>query len=489
MPFNLPRSIPWRPFILIAWLILLALLFSRDFLIRQVDLREEEIIARGKQESYMGVFFKRQRMGYVMTRIMADESSVEVAQKGILRLQILGKEHPVHMEGTAQLSQGLLLEKFEFSLSSPFYSMKSKGQVNGTIIDFSMDSGKGVIKDSITLERPPYFNMNQRSHLLSLGLEKGEKVRLPSFDPLTLSGKESVITYQGRDKIMIKRRVHDLHRFQELVSGIKVNFWLDDNGKVVKEESPAGFVFLAEPKFKAINIVGSNEDLLAAVAVDYQGTLPNLTSSPMIRYRLQLPPEGNFDLAGGRQEFTHNIVTIHNEQNTGLGSCPDKDDLKATPYVQSNAPAIKALATDITKGVEEPYAKINLIADWVYHNLDKRPVIGLPDALTTLESRQGDCNEHAVLFAALARAANLPSRIAAGVMLHKGRFYYHAWNEACTPKGWLSVDTSRNQLPADLSHIRFVVGETSEQLRIGSLLGNLEITVLDNQPTDIDTHK
>ncbi len=482
MPSFLSRSLPWRSLIVLIWLGLLAALFGRDFFIREVDLSEEQIIARGRQESYMGVYFKRQRIGYVMTRIQADDSGVAVEQEGMLRLQILDKEHPVRMAGTANLSAGFLLENFEFSLTSPFYSMKSTGKVRGTTIAFSMDSGKGRIEDSIRLERPPYFAMNQRAHLLNLGLKKGDKIRLPSFDPLTLSGKESLITYQGRDKILIKGVVHDLHHFQELVSGIKVNFWIDDTGKVIKEESPAGFVFLAEPKFKAMDVEGSQADLLAAVAVDYQGSLPNLTTSPAVRYRLVLPAEGDFDLSGGRQEFAANIVTVLNEGNTGLGSCGDETRyLAATPYVQSEAPAITNLAAEIVADRTDALSQTRALATWVYDNLDKRPVIGLPDALTTLASRQGDCNEHAVLFAALARASKLPSRIAAGVMLHEGRFYYHAWNEVCTPAGWLSVDTSRNQLPADLSHIRFVIGETSEQLRIGSLLGNLEITVLDGE--------
>lgn len=487
MSFLPSRPFAWRLLIVCIWLGLLAALFGRDFLIREVDLREEQIVATSRQESYMGVYFKDQRMGYVMTRIQANETTVRVEQEGILRLQILGKEHPVRMAGTAQLSPGFLLESFDFSLISPFYSMKSRGRVNGSIIQFTMDSGKSRIEDSIRLERPPYFAMNQRSHLLKLRLEKGDKIRLPSFDPLTLSSKESIITYQGREKILIKSIIHDLHHFQELVSGIKVNFWLDDTGKVIKEESPAGFVFLAEPKFKAMDIKGSTKDLLAAVAVQYQGHLPDLNTSAEIRYRLSLPEEGNFDLEGGRQDFSPPIVTVRNEGSLGLGACLDQERyLAATPYVQSEAQPITTLAAEIIGNHHEPLAKIRALADWVYTNLDKRPVIGLPDALSTLESRQGDCNEHAVLLTALARAAKLPSRIAAGVMLHEGLFYYHAWNEICTPQGWLSVDSSRNQLPADLSHIRFVVGETSEQLRIGSLLGTLEITVLDAKAETTD---
>jgi hypothetical protein len=479
-PFPLCRPQALRLLIILLWLSLLAALFGRDFLVRRVDPREEQLLAQGRQESYMGVYFKQQRMGYVMTRLQVEADAVHVEQEGHLLLQILGQQHPVRMVGSARLSPAFILESFDFSLTSPFYAMQSHGRVNGTVIDFSMDAGKGRITDRISLARPPYFAMNQRGHLLSQGLSKGDKIRLPSFDPLTLTGKESVITYQGREKTLIHGTIHNLHQFQEQVAGLRVAFWLDDNGKVIKEETAAGFVLLAEPKFKAMAIEGSADDLLAAVAVDYLGRLPDLAASRQVRYQLGLPEGGVFDLDGGRQRLVGDTVTVRHEGTTGLGACgTDPDDLASTPYVQSAAPAISELAAEITGPHQEPLARLRALATWVHDHLDKRPVIGLPDALTTLASRQGDCNEHAVLLAALARAAQLPTRIAAGVMLHEGRFYYHAWNEVCLPQGWLSVDSSRNQLPADLSHIRFVVGGTAEQLRIGSLLGNLEITVLD----------
>ena len=114
----------------------------------------------------------------------------------------------------------------------------------------------------------------------------------------------------------------------------------------------------------------------------------------------------------------------------------------------------------------------------MYNELEKRPVIGIPDALTTLKSRIGDCNEHASLYAALSRAAGIPTKIVAGVVFHKDAFYYHAWNEVCLSGQWISLDTTTGQLPADLSHIKFVEGELREQIQIGSLLGTLEIEPL-----------
>ena len=104
----------------------------------------------------------------------------------------------------------------------------------------------------------------------------------------------------------------------------------------------------------------------------------------------------------------------------------------------------------------------------------------IPDAVTTLHTRVGDCNEHAALFAALSRSVSIPARIAAGVTYHDGKFYYHAWNEICIDGKWISLDTTSNQFPADLTHIKFVEGETIEQVKIGALLGRLTIEILGN---------
>ena len=110
-------------------------------------------------------------------------------------------------------------------------------------------------------------------------------------------------------------------------------------------------------------------------------------------------------------------------------------------------------------------------------NIEKRPVLSLPDALSTLENRVGDCNEHAVLLAALARAAGIPCRIEAGLVYMKERFYYHAWNLVYLGR-WITVDALFGQIPADVSHIRFVTGSPRQQLDLMGIIGKVKIRVI-----------
>ena len=159
--------------------------------------------------------------------------------------------------------------------------------------------------------------------------------------------------------------------------------------------------------------------------------------------------------------------------------CSGNDsELRSTPYIQSDNPYILRQAKSIVNNVTNDLEKIRALTQWVYKNLDKKPVLSIPDAVSTLRSKVGDCNEHAALFAALSRSVSIPTRVVAGVTYHEGTFYYHAWNEVCLNGKWISLDTTKNQFPADLTHIKFVQGEINEQIKIGALLGRLKIEVL-----------
>ena len=464
--------------------ILFVLLLQRDYLVKTLDQRQAAALKRDREESFLGVYFKDQRIGYVKNRLLpTTPNGFTLHQEAFLRLNILNESHPLRMEVTSTMSDDSLLRDFDFTLDSPFYHMTAKGRVEGSRVDLKITTGGETITDSVRLERPPYLATNMRGYLLSQGLATGDKIRVPYFDPVSLAGKDTVMEYRGLDKILLKGRVYNLHHFVETFSGLRINSWLDDKGKVVKEESPAGFVFIAEPEFKATDIGEEpGQELLRSVAVPLVGTLPDPATATEIRYRLTLPPDLELNgLATGRQELDGDVLAVRRELLPGAeaAACAGPADaLASTPYVQAKNARISEQAAAISQNAPSAVARVRALSRWVYEHVEKRPVLGIPDALTTLETLRGDCNEHAALFAALARAAGIPTRIVAGVTLLQDAFYYHAWNEVCLDGRWLSIDTTRDQIPADLSHIKFVQGETEAMITITGLIGKLKIEAL-----------
>jgi transglutaminase-like putative cysteine protease len=153
-------------------------------------------------------------------------------------------------------------------------------------------------------------------------------------------------------------------------------------------------------------------------------------------------------------------------------------DLQSSLLVQSDDPILEEQAAAIVAEEKDALRAVELISSWVYHNLEKRPTLSIPNAVGVYQLRAGDCNEHSVLFAALARSVGIPTKIVAGLLYSKGRFYYHAWNEVYVGQ-WVAVDSLLNQVPADPTHVRLITGELDRQVTLVRALGRLGIKVID----------
>jgi len=187
-------------------------------------------------------------------------------------------------------------------------------------------------------------------------------------------------------------------------------------------------------------------------------------------------------------DLNHGILTVRRERLEDLAETLPEPELTALervylrpePLIQSDHERIRSLAESIVSGPpsQTPLDKARRLMQWVHLHIEKRPVLSMPDALSTLENRMGDCNEHAMLLAALARAAGIPARVEAGLVYLKGKFYYHAWNLLYVGR-WVTADAVFGQLPADVTHLRFVTGSMQQQLNLAGVIGNLTIDILD----------
>jgi transglutaminase-like putative cysteine protease len=152
--------------------------------------------------------------------------------------------------------------------------------------------------------------------------------------------------------------------------------------------------------------------------------------------------------------------------------------LLSEPLLEVDSAPIRELAGQLVRPSQEPSTIAAIIVGWVHGNLTKSAVIGIPSAAEVLRTRTGDCNEHAVLTVALLRAAGVPARVVTGIAHMEGNFYYHAWVEYWDD-AWVAADPTWAQIPADVGHLRFVVGGLERQMEILGLLGNLEVAGLD----------
>jgi hypothetical protein len=317
-------------------------------------------------------------------------------------------------------------------------------------------------------------------------LETGKKFLFSTFDPSTLSQQIATVVIEGRERIRLGNRTEAAIRLRQSFRGISVVSWVDGQGRTLKEESPAGLSLVRQPAQEAKNLPGRSValDIVAQTAIPVSTPLPDAQTKDALSLQLSGVDLANFPLNGGRQKLEGSRLEIRREKFNGDSGrkLPVKETrlasyLQPTPFLQTDHPDIQALAARITAGETDAYRAAVKIKDWVYKEIVKAPTVSIPNALEVLKTRKGDCNEHTVLFNALARAAGIPAKTVVGVVHLRGAFYYHAWSEIWLGE-WISLDSVLNQFPADVTHVKFLEGEIDRQIDLLQLIGNLKIEVL-----------
>jgi hypothetical protein len=289
------------------------------------------------------------------------------------------------------------------------------------------------------------------------------------------------------EEISVRGQKQLCFRIKETFSGITVNAWINQQGETVKEESPMGFVLLKETREQATAGIGDDHkiDILAATGIKTAVPIAN-TNISFLRLRFKNVSLDGFDLDGGRQKRTGDVVKITLEKIVPTDSyqIPYRDSsfqeyLEATPFIQSDDTSIIETTRHIIGNDRDAQSAAVKISQWMQTDIEKIPTMSIPSAVEVLRSRRGDCNELAILFAALCRAAGIPARVCAGIVYLNGSFYYHAWDEIYLGK-WISIDPTMNQFPADVTHVTFVQGGIEQQIALLKIVGRMAIDVLES---------
>jgi hypothetical protein len=162
-------------------------------------------------------------------------------------------------------------------------------------------------------------------------------------------------------------------------------------------------------------------------------------------------------------------------------AAPTAADRGATRWLEADAADVVAVAKK-EAGDGNARARMLKLEAWVRGYIgDKNLDVGYASALETLRSKEGDCTEHALLLAALGRAAGIPTRVVNGLAYADafvGRdhvFVPHAWVMAWTGESWESFDAALAGFDAGHVALSSGDGDPSGFFAGVSLLGNVAI--------------
>ncbi len=147
------------------------------------------------------------------------------------------------------------------------------------------------------------------------------------------------------------------------------------------------------------------------------------------------------------------------------------------PMIQCRDSLIAATAEEVTAGSGNSWEAARRICSFVDTSVENSPTVSLPSAVDVMENLRGDCNEHTILFVALARSVGLPARICAGIVYLDGSFGYHAWPMVWVGQ-WVAMDPTFGQYVADGTHVILATGDLQSQYVVNSVIGRLSVTEL-----------
>ncbi len=161
------------------------------------------------------------------------------------------------------------------------------------------------------------------------------------------------------------------------------------------------------------------------------------------------------------------------------GQFPDslKRFTMPTPTMQIANKSIKSLSSSLKEKSNSSCELVKTINDYVFRKLTKKNTATFSSALETLNAGFGDCGEHAVLLAALLRAAGVPARVVLGLVYVESRkgYYYHAWVMAHTGE-WVFADPAFGVFPAPGERIPLIIDDTGEgAVQLARILGRLKV--------------
>jgi len=502
--------------ILGAWVLSLGWLVKRQ-VFRPAGARlAEAALSVPPGPAYYRLELSGQQVGFASSTIDTTPTAIRVTDLLVLRYPAAGVLRRTAALSRAVLSRGLRLESLDAKFNGDPGRFSFGGLVSGdTLLTVTISSPMDSTTTRLPLAHPILLPTVMPLRLAFGGeLKPGRSYASAVFDPMLLT-ERAVQVSVARDSTLIvadsagyastamawvPARFDTVRAFliTQVDGGVTTQAWIDGQGRVVRAETPAGFTVersafeLAFENFRhrdtthlALASASPPPGSVVGTTAIAAGASPARPSLSILRVRLSGVTLAGFQLEGDGQHVRGDTLQVQLDTGARLAAryaLPARDTalrgaLAPEPLIQSDDPRVQAQARQIVGAERDPARAARLIAGWVSRQVARQAGVGVPGAVQVLGRRRGDCNEHTVLYVALARAAGIPARTAAGLLYAGGRFYYHAWAEVYLGD-WVAVDPTFGQFPADAAHLRVSTGGLARQMELLRLTGSLKLEVL-----------
>ncbi len=471
--------------------------------------------------AYFGLELGNTQVGFLSTKV--DTLPDTLLVQSLLILDVPTPDGPQRIETrtSAVLSRTLELRSFEAAARGYEGEFATAGEISGdTILNLEIESLQKTLSAHVPLDGPVVLPSVLPVYLaFRTKPVVGNTLNIDVFDPLLLSLRnvnasvmaESTLiipdsaTYDSTTTRWMPARWDTLQAWKITLSdadGTTPEFtsWIDELGQLVRSTYPTGVTIdrtAFEIAFNRFQKQMTSDDKPSAYSQSSPirrtplaaGVRP-ASNTRLLRALVSRPRLTQLILGSSTQTLDGDTLTVRMVHDSSLAArygLPAQlpvlvPYLKPEPLIQSEDVRVQSQARQIVASLSRrrrrnPLRVARLLNQWVSEEIKPGTAAAAPNALETLQNGFGDSNEHAVLLVALARALGIPAKTVAGLIYVGGDFHYHAWAEIFL-NGWVPVDPTFGQFPADAAHIRLSRGGLARQVEMMTSIGHLQLHLL-----------
>ncbi len=360
-------------------------------------------------------------------------------------------------------------------------------------------------------------------------VKPGSRFRFLDYQlPLLSAVEQQVVVKEAEDKeVLVAKKVGDEIKAEQVTKRllraeiqpqkIKVGeqsitlprlvMWLDDKLRVVRSESDAPGLGRMT-MYRTTRTLAEKEGAAPALMADlgFKSLIPlnraiqRPEEAREIVYRITVKDEEDASTTFSRdaRQKVENVdghtfdLRIRPIREPAEVENPGKIDakfLKSSYFLDSDNEKVRAMAARIVGDEEDPWRKAQRIEKWVHEHMRSNSEINFAPASQVLGDLRGDCRQHAMLSAALCRAAGVPSRTAVGLVYvddngREPKLGFHMWTEVWIKGQWLMLDAVFGQGNVGADHLKIAdhswqdIQTLAPLLPVTRVLGKVRIEVV-----------
>ncbi|MBK5274534.1 MAG: transglutaminase domain-containing protein [Desulfuromonadales bacterium] len=442
-------------------------------------------------DQWFGIYVDNERVGFYRQKISETADGYRIEGDGSVHMKVMGFSKEASMRETYQVAKNLTMRSFDVVQAINGVSSRVYGKAGDGVLRVKSENNGKSSEKQLKFKGELYPGPALNIFPLMRDVTRDKSYKTSTFDAEELKIKDVKISILGEEKAPDGRLALKLRN--NLYPFVDNDIWVDAQGNTLYESVRDGLVITKAEDPKQLGA------FVGALAVSKKDLIYDFSL-----VRVEPPIKDLAKLTGLTVEITgwNDAIPLLQEggqtaDKSGEGSIvvktgsavvlpPAKVAADREPYlnpaekIESDAPEIVAKAQELTAGRKFTREIARTLAAWTADWL-KDTVDDGGSALTSFKGRSGNCQTHARLYTALARAAGIPTRFVSGLVYQEGKgFLYHSWTESLLGDAWVAVDPTYNQLPADPTHLKFFEGNTQEDMApIIAIIGRIRINVLE----------